>query len=340
MTDRIRLWMGMIAALSLTLTLASATRAQAPAQPPKVMVYHRIEGRIQQRNRQVDNIRVRLLKQPEMQPIADTFTRRDGQFVFQRVPTGDYTVETFETENFEATQTNVSVFPTDLLEPRPVSVTVFVELPLKAAPVSAPPDELMADVDLNVPKKALKHYQAGMKKLEKGDSAQGINELRAAVELHPTYYAARLELARELRLQKRFQDALEIARPLNQIAPRRPEPHIEHGIILLALERRAESVKELSTALQLRETDWATHLYLGWALLESDALKAETHFQRALKLDEQKAARAHLALARLAESKGERLLALDHLDAYLSLSPQAHDAEATRKLAERLRSPN
>ena len=341
MTDTTRPWVRMMIALFLTLPLAPVSaEAQQPARPPSVIIYHRIEGRIQQRNRTVDNIQVRLVKMPEMQPIADTFTRQDGQFVFQRVPTGDYSVETSETEKFEATQTNVSVYPRDLLEPRPTSATVFVELPLKAAPASVGPGELMADVDLDVPKKALKHYNAGMKKLGKGDSAQGIAELRTAVELYPAYYAARLELGRELRLQKRFQEALEVIQPLIQIASRRAEPHVEHGIILLALERREESIKELTTALQLRESDWAAHLYLGWALLEREGLKAETHFQRALELDELKAARAHLALARLAEAKGERLLALDHLDAYLSLAPQAHDAEATRKLAARLRSPD
>ena len=66
-----------------------------------------------------------------MQPIADTFTSQDGQFVFQRVPTGDYIVETFETDVYEATETSVAVYPTNLLEPRPTTVTVFIDLPLK-----------------------------------------------------------------------------------------------------------------------------------------------------------------------------------------------------------------
>ena len=329
-----------VIALFITLTFARATEAQSPVAPAAGVVYHRIEGRIQQRNRSVDNIQVRLFKMPEMQPVGDTFTRQDGQFMFQRIPTGDYLVETFETEKYEATQTSVSVYPRDLLEPRPTSATVFIDLPLKSSPARVAPGEVSADVDLDVPKKALKHYKDGMKKLEKRESAQGITELQTAIEMYPTYYAARLELGRELRLRKRFQEALEIIQPLMRIAPRRAEPHIEHGIILLALERREESVNEFNAALRLGEANWAAHLYLGWALLEQDGTKAEAYFQRALKLDEEKAARAHLALARLAEAKGERLLALDHLDAYLSLAPQAHDAEATRKLAERLRSQN
>ena len=303
-------------------------------------VVHSVEGRIRQRNKTVDNIRVRLLRYPQMNPIGETFTRQDGQFVFQRVPTGDYIVETFETELYEATETSVAVYPATPNEPRPTSVAVFIDLPLKPNPERVAPGEVMADVDLNVPDKAVKHYHTGMQKLGSGDSEKGIVELRLAIEVFPSYYAARLELGRELRFQKRFDEALEIVEPLAQIAPKRAEPRIERGIILLSLKRREEAVTELEGALRISEANWAAHLYLGWALLEEDEAKAEPHFERALEIDEQRAARAHLALARLAEARGQRQVALSHLDAYLKLAPNADDAETARNLAARLRSPN
>lgn len=330
-------------ALLAVLVFAPVTQAQigaATRSSSTTTVLHTIEGRIRQRNKSVDNIRVRLVRLPQMQPIADTFTRQEGQFLFQRVPSGDYIVETFETEVYEATETNVSVFPASTTEPRPTTATVFVDLPLKSGPEKMPPGEIMADVDLNVPGKALKHYHAGMRNLGKGESEKGIAELRTAIELFPSYYAARLELGRELRFKKRFTEALEVIEPLSQIAPKRAEPRIERGILLLSLQRRDDSINELETALRISEVSWAAHLYLGWALLETDQVKAEPHFQRALEIDEQKAARAHLALARLAEAKGRRSEALSHLDAYLALAPNADDAEATRRLAARLRSPD
>ena len=332
-------WLSAIYPLALTLAFVQFAHGQiGAAAPPAVTVYHRIEGRLRQRNKSVDNIRVRLVRVPQMQPIADTFTRQDGQFLFQRVPTGDYLVQTFETDLYEATETTVSVYPREALEPRPTSATLFIDLPLKAGPERVAPSELMADVDLNVPKKALKHYTAGVRKLEKGDSEEGIAELKTAIELFPSYYAARLELGRELRLRKRFDEALEAIEPLGQIAPKRADPRIEKGIVLLALQRRDDAVVELEAALRLAEPSWAAHLYLGWALLERDQASAEPHFQRAIELDEHKAARAHLALARIAEENGKRLEALKHLDAYLQLAPNAPDAEAARQLANRLRS--
>lgn len=315
----------------ITLNLALTAAAQSDS----TTIYHQIEGRVRHRSGSVRNVRVRLLRLPEMRPITETFTRPEGQFTFNQVTEGDYAVETFETEQFEATITNVQVRP---IPRRPTLFTVFVELPLKPPPEKKAPGELMADVDVNVPKNAVKHYLAGMKKLEKGHSTEAISELRKAVEIYPQYYAARLELGRELRLQKRFEEALPVVQPLTQLAPRRADPHIESGIVLLGLERRDEAIDALNTALRFEEASWATHLYLGWALLERDGIKAETHFNRALELEERKAARAHLALAQLAEAKGNRALALAHLEAYLTLAPKAHDAEATRKLAERLRS--
>jgi tetratricopeptide (TPR) repeat protein len=175
---------------------------------------------------------------------------------------------------------------------------------------------------------------------EKGNAERAIEEFRAAVELFPDYYAARLELGRELRAGKRFQEAEQALQPLAGIAPRHAEPRIERGIALLELGRRAEAVEELQASLKLGENNWAAHLYLGWALLEGDGEGAEVHFKRAIALDEPKAARAHIALARLADARGQRQLALDHLDAYLELSPNAHDAAAVRALAARLRSGN
>lgn len=323
--------------LSLAIVLIFAA-APAIAQSDSRTVYHQIEGRIQHRTSRVANLRVRLLKFPEMRPIAETFSRSEGQFTFNQVTDGEYSIETMETEIYEATLTNVIVNP--LPRNRPTVFTVFVEVPLKPPAPRVKAGEVMADVDLNVPKEAQKHYLAGMKNLEAGKSSQAIREFQSAVAKHFTYYAARLELGRELRQQKRLPEAEEVLLPLLEIAPNRADPRLELGIVELMLNRRAEAIGSLREALARHENNWATHLYLGWALLETAAVdEAATHFERALELDEMKAARAHLALARLAEAQGQREVAISHLEAYLVKAPKAHDAEATRRLADRLRSP-
>lgn len=330
-------------ALILFVQMLAAPHLLAQRDPPRDTlregpVYHQIEGRVQFRMGRAGNVRVRLLKRADLAPVGETFTRPEGQFNFSMVAEGEYVIETFETEQFEPSSTNVSVRP--LQRNRPTTFNVMIELPMKVAPRTPPPGVIAADVDLDVPKPAQKHYRAGQKALEEQDSASAVKEFRAAIEIYPKYYAARLELGRELRAQKKFDEALTVLQPLAEVAPRRAEPRIEQGIALMALNRRDEAAQLFEAALKLEEPNWAAHLFLGWALLEKDEGKAGVHFTRALELDEQKAARAHLALARIANSKGQRQLAIQHLDAYLAISPDAHDAEAARRLAEQLRSSN
>ena len=335
--DRVRWLLGCLVTI-LALSGIARTQSASPAgqsSSSSSQVYHRIEGRLQSRGYAVGNIRIRLLKLPDMRPITETFSRPEGQFIFSQVSEGEYIVETIETDRFESAAVNVSVRP--LTRERPGLFTVLVDLSLKSPPKAAPAGVIPADVDLDVPKAAAKHYRAGMKAIDDAKSERAITELQEAVKIHPRYYAARLELGRELRLQKRFPEALEVLAPLNEIAPRHAEQHIERGIVLLSLERRQEAIGELETALRLDDSSWAGHLFLGWALLDSNANEAEPHFTRALAIDEQKAARAHLALARIADARGQRELALKHLDDYVALAPNAHDAEEARKLAAKLR---
>jgi tetratricopeptide (TPR) repeat protein len=314
----------------LVLVCAQSVRAQIEPQ-----VFHRIEGRIQFQTEGVGNVRVRLVR--EMRPVAETFTRPEGQFVFTMVREGEYSVETFDMDKFEASLTSVSVRP--LIRQRPDVIRVFVDLQLKPPPDRPLIGVVFADIDLNVPKEAVKHYKEGMKALEKDESARAITELRLAVELYDRYYAARLELGRQLRKQKRYEEATHVLHPLAQIAPRRPEPRVANAAALLALGHREQAVEELRIALNLDDTNWEAHLYLGWALLEVAADKAEVHLKRALELDDRKAVRAHLALARLAHSKGNTELAIKHLNEFLVLSPDSEDAVIARRLAENLRSP-
>jgi len=196
---------------------------------------------------------------------------------------------------------------------------------------------VMADVDTRVPGAAAKHYAAGIKAVEAKDSAKAITELKAAIEAYPKYYAARLELGREFRTLRRFEEAAETLRSLSELAPTRAEPHLEYALVLLGLGRKEESIKELRTAIELENQSWAPHYFLGLALFDLNGADAEKEFQQAIELNEKKAARAHVALARLFLRKGEQKAALKHLDTYLALEPNAPDAGTVRKFADRLR---
>jgi tetratricopeptide (TPR) repeat protein len=87
----------------------------------------------------------------------------------------------------------------------------------------------------------------------------------------------------------------------------------------------------------LDDGNWLAHLYLGYALVDIDDEKAEPHFWKALKINAKEAAQAHLALARLAHKYGYPKDAVEQLDAYLTLRPDAPDAASVRKLRDSLK---
>jgi tetratricopeptide (TPR) repeat protein len=275
---------------------------------------------------------------PENRPIAETFTRKEGQFRFTHIAEGEYAVETLENERFEPALKTVSVSP--LARNLPTTFRVSIELNEKAPEgdgKSAPPGVVMADVDAGAPRKAVGHYLAGVKALRGGDSERATSEFKKAVATHPPYYAARLEWGRELRRRGELEEAEEILRPLRDTAPRKAESRVEYALVLLALGRRDEAAAELKVAAGLPTGGWEPHYYLGWALLDTRAGEAETHLRRAIELDEARAARAHLALARIANERGQRAAAVTHLETFIALSPDSREAESARALADKLR---
>jgi Tfp pilus assembly protein PilF len=331
MTDRkfLRRARAVVACLC-ALAFAAGAAAQKSDAIHEVEVYLRAGGA------SVAGVRVRLITQRGMVPVADTFSGREGQLRFSGLLPGEYIVETSESDQFEATATRVTIRPIELIKPEPMRETVRIDLPARKQPEAAAPGVVLADVDLKVPEAALKHYRKGVEHLRAGNRDDATKELRAAVKAYPQYYAARLELGRQLRGQHDFGEAEEALKPLGEIAPKRAEPRLEYAVVLLALKRPEEAAVQLRQALELEEANWASHLHLGWALLEAEPAEAARHFKRALELDEHKAAQAHLSLARLAYARGSRQEAVGRLEAYLTLAPDAPDAPAVRRLLKQL----
>jgi tetratricopeptide (TPR) repeat protein len=319
-------------ALACLCALAFACAPEAAAQSDAI---HEVEIYLRAKGASVNGVHVRLIRQSGMMPVADTFSNQDGRIKFTSLLPGEYTIETVLSDKFEATATRVTVRPIEFT-PKPTSVSVYIDLPPREQPDTAPPGVVLADVDLKVPEDALKRYRKGMEYLRAGNRDEATLELKAAVAAYPQYYAARLELGRQLRAQLNFVEAEEALRPLGQIAPGRAEPRLEHAIVLLALKRPEEAAVQLRQALELEEANWATHLHLGWAILEAEPAEAERQFRRAVELDERKAAQAHLSLARLAYARGSRPEAINHLETYLALAPDAPDAADVRRLLRQL----
>jgi tetratricopeptide (TPR) repeat protein len=119
--------------------------------------------------------------------------------------------------------------------------------------VKAKPDLFESQYNLGVAHEALKHWP------------QAIAAYTRATKLKPTdanpranQADAQLNLAVSLRRAGRIEDALGPAREAMQLAPDRPHPHLNLGLLLSDAKRYDESVAELMAATQLAESQYKT----------------------------------------------------------------------------------
>jgi tetratricopeptide (TPR) repeat protein len=269
-----------------------------------------------------------------MRPAGETISGTDGRFRFDGLLPTDYVIETEETPVFKPTRTRIRIYQHTVQEG--TNTHVNLTLPLKETTTVAP-GVVSATLDVEVPGRARERYERGRSAAAAGDARKAVREFRAALEAHPAYYAARLDLGKELRKLGNFSEALEALEPLRAAASDQAEPLIEIGIANMGLGRREAAAAALREAVKLDGGSWSAHLYLGYALLDVNDEEAEPHFWRALKINGKAAAKAHLALARLADKYGFHKEAIEQLDAYLAIEPNAPDAAAVRELAEKLR---
>ena len=120
--------------------------------------------------------------------------------------------------------------------------------------------------------------------------------LRRALEIDPNHKNTRYYLAEILRLQSRYEEALEAYRAVLEIDPSYAPAHAYMGYVLLQLHRYAEAIKPLNKALILIKaapsltsnlpTAGLLHALLGKASWGLGRLEAgDEYFRRALELD-------------------------------------------------------
>ena len=120
--------------------------------------------------------------------------------------------------------------------------------------------------------------------------------LRRALEIDPNHKNTRYYIAEMLRLQSRYEEALEAYRAVLEIDPTYAPAHAYMGYVLLQLHRYAEAIKPLNKALILIKaappltsnlpTAGLLHALLGKASWGLGRLEAgDEYFRRALELD-------------------------------------------------------
>jgi tetratricopeptide (TPR) repeat protein len=191
---------------------------------------------------------------------------------------------------------------------------------------------------LKVPPDARRAFDKGLEALGKGKTVDAEKDFEKAVNLYPQYAEAWLDLGK-LRLQRKADDpAGEAFQKALDADGNLVEPRVYLGMLAVEKKQWADAARYLDAALKLDPVHfpdaWFNNAVAGYNL--KDYAGAEKSVREALKSDPQhKNPRAEYLLGLILAAQKDYTGAAEQLRVYLSLAPDADDAEKVRtQLAE------
>lgn len=262
-------------------------------------------------------------------------TNDHGNFAFRGLPTGSYTVTIDKEADYKPISQSVEVF-----RGNPATIiTLNIKLEYKDR-VATKPAVVNAEF-LNIPKQALAHYQSAIEVSKKGDHVKAIDELKAAVAQYPSFTQAFNELGVQYLKVNRLEDADSSFRQALTIDPEFFPALVNRGISNVMMKRYGEAVPILRKALVKDEKSAVVHYFLGQALANLGLFDdAEKELLTSLELEKVQMKEAHRILAIIYSSRGARKQAVDHLESYLKLAPNAPDADNLKEMIRKLKEAN
>ena len=284
-------------------------------------------------------VKLQSLQYSELQVIADS----SGAFTFSQLAPGSYTVIINAGNEYELYSDSVFI-DSDLnmsrmgvrLPPNPQRHTVMAHLQLKIK-VGAKPGVVSAALAA-VPEKARKLYERGMEEARTENAAKAASTLKEAVTLYPNFPLALNELGVQYLKLRQVDKAIEVLREACKLNPDAAPARLNLGIALLEAKQFNEAEGHLREAVKGNPSAPTAHMYLGIALLRlSKYDEAEKELLVATTANVSQLAMANYYLGGLYWRKQDYPRAVEQLEKYLALTPNAPDAERVRTTIKDLR---
>jgi len=288
------------------------------------------------------------------QPINQTVTNNEGDFIFAGLPETSYII-VISALDFTPVSEHVdfvrTVTPDSVGEQRTVEVTLVPKVG---------PNPVLSNRTVpaqNVPKTASDALERAVKLSKDNKTQEATAAFREAIKAYSEYFDAHLMLAAELMKQAQLNDSIEEFEYARRINRKDDRVYQGFGRVLVQQKKYALASQVFAEAARLNPTDPSIPLMRAGALIEhASAINpatssvaatereeafalAEKDLQKAFELSAQKLALVHLQMARLYEKKGDRARAADELERYLNMAPDDKKADAIRTAIRTLRSP-
>jgi tetratricopeptide (TPR) repeat protein len=275
----------------------------------------------------------------ELQVIPDS----SGAFTFASLAPGNYTVVVNAGNDYEIAREGVYIDSDINLSRTGARVpstsrryTVMVHLQPKIIPGTKP---AVVDAALAaVPEKARKLYEKGVQQARSEDPTKAADSLKEAVSLYPNFPLALNELGVQYLKLRQVDKAIEALKQACKLNPDAFTPRLNLGIALLEAKQFSEAEAQLREAVKGNSSAPTAHMYLGIALLRLNKYdEAEKELLLATAANASQLAMANYYLGGLYWRKQDYPHAVEQLEKYLQLTPNARDAERVRATIKDLR---
>jgi len=261
-------------------------------------------------------------------------TNQNGNFAFRGLPPGSYTVVIDKEPDYKPISQSVDIIQFRGSPAQTYTLNIRLEFTdrtgVKPAVVNA---ELM-----NVPKKALTHYNNGIELGTKNDREGAIAEFKLAIAEHPTFTQAFNELGVQYLKLNKLEDADAAFQSALKIDSESFPALINRGIANVMMKRYGEAVPLLRKAVKGHEQSAVGHYFLGQALANLGLFDdAEKDLRKALELGKEEMKEAHRILAIIYSSRGQKKQAVEELEVYLKLAPNTPDVEKIKDQIRKLK---
>jgi tetratricopeptide (TPR) repeat protein len=179
--------------------------------------------------------------------------------------------------------------------------------------------------EANMPERAMKAYEKAVKSADGNKPDDAIKHLRESIQAHPNFYAAYVLLGEQYGKLQRYDEASAAYQKGIELKSDGADAYVGLGVTFVKQKKYNEAIAPLRKGVELNKQTSTPYLFLGLAeMFTGDYAAAEADLLRAYEVG--KLAMAHLYLANLYEQTGNPAKAIDHLKAFLKVTPNLNEA--------------
>ena len=304
---------------------------------------HVIQGRVFLPNGKALDSPVKVELQSYTQPTVSVHTDQNGSYKFAGISPGNYSVVVDAGESFEVTREDITIDgEVQLSKTFARSTTKTFTIPLYLQPKRG---QTFRSGTINakwasVPRASIEHYEKGVEFMQAEKVAEAIVEFNKSIDLHPSFAPSHTQLGRIYLRKGQLDQSITSLRSAVKFDASDFDAHVHLGIALLNKMDLAGAERELVEAAFLNTQSVTPHYYLGVLFVEKkDYDVAQKAFEKAKQLKrETEYPLVHRYLGGIYEAKKLSKQAVEELETYLRLQPNAKDADRLRQTIADLKS--